>query len=91
MVNFDDTVTPKNPTLQVKFNKNYSSAFTHENPPLTISVAVNKIDWKTKKGYKYVPTNPPKNPAPLSQIEYIDFVPYACSYLKMTELPVCKD
>ncbi len=91
MVNFDDTVTTQNPTLQVKFNPNYSSAFSHSNPPLTISVAVNKIDWKSKKGFKYVPQNPPKNPAPLSKTEFIDFVPYACTYLKMTELPVCKD
>ena len=91
MVNFHDTVTTENATLKVKFNPNYTSAFSHSNPPVKILVAVNKIDWKTKKGYKYVATNPPKNPAPLSKIEYIDFVPYACTYLKMTELPVCKD
>ena len=49
LVNFHDTVTGQNPTLQVKFNPNYSSAFSHSNPPIKILVAVNKIDWKTKK------------------------------------------
>jgi hypothetical protein len=91
LVDFDDTVDTQNVPFEVKYNSEYVNAFSRTNPPITINVPVNKIEWGVKDGTSYICDDYPTNVAPTSTTFIREFVPYGCTYLRMTEIPVIKN
>ena len=91
MVDFDDTVDAQNVPFEVKFNNKYENAFSRTNPPITIKATLNKIKWGVKDGTSYICDDYPLSVAPTSATFIREFVPYGCTYLRMTEIPVIKN
>ena len=90
LVNFDDTVATQTVPFAVKFNKDYTNAFSRSNPPVTLCATISKINWGTKDGTTYLCNDYPTDLTPTSETFVRELVPYGCTYLRMTEMPVIK-
>ena len=62
--------------------------FSSENPPVVLKARVKKIAWGLEEGYTTVCAKQPQSRMPLSGEEEIEFYPYGCAKLRMTELPL---
>lgn len=60
--------------------------FDPQNVPSVVRVPVRKIDWALKEN-RYTPENPRGPVVPVSEIEYVDLVPYGSTTLRLTVLP----
>lgn len=65
--------------------------FSSQEPPITVTVPVRRIDWAFEDGYNNVAAKRPGDPAPIGEEELLEFYPYGCAKLRMTELPLCKN
>jgi len=61
--------------------------FSENAPPIYAEVPCRKIKWDKTRG---VLTETPADRTPLSGIEKVKFIPYGCSVLRVTVLPVVK-
>jgi len=59
--------------------------FSENDPPIYAEVKCRKITWETAGG---VLTAAPADRTPISGVEKIKFIPYGCSVLRVTALPV---
>ena len=64
--------------------------FSEEMPPVTVSALVSPIDWGLEDGYELVCAKTPGSKIALGDAEKIDLIPYGCTMLRMTELPIIK-
>ena len=62
--------------------------FSEGNPPVTIKVNMQQIDWGLKFPYRSVARKTPKSRKPVSVIQSLELYPYGCSRLRMTEMPI---
>lgn len=69
----------------------YHSAFSTTHPLCFIKAKVKKISWGFDKKYKYIAASTPHSTIPLSEEKTIEFIPYGCSQLRMSELPLLKE
>ncbi len=76
------------------FEVNYRSSgkipFSQDNPPVTIKVKMQKINWGLKLPYKSICRTTPESTEPVAEAEEIDLCPYGCAKLRMTEMPLLK-
>ena len=61
--------------------------FSSKNPPMVIKAKVKEIEWGLEDGYETVCAKVPESTAPISPEQEIELHPYACTKLRMTELP----
>ena len=77
-----------------QFTVNYSGLsavpFSSEAPALGIPVRVRRIEWDYADGYDTVAAAYPESSVSSGETETIEFVPYGCAKLRMTELPLTK-
>lgn len=64
--------------------------FSSAEPPVTVTVPVRRIDWAFEDGYESVAAKYPESISPIGEEELLEFYPYGCAKLRMTELPLCK-
>lgn len=62
--------------------------FSESDPPLTIDTGLSHIEWGPEDGFETVPARVPKNRRPLDAPQVRRLIPYGCTMLRMTELPV---
>ena len=62
--------------------------FSQSEPPVTIKVKMQQIDWGLKFPYRSVCRKTPKSRAAVSQVQEIELCPYGCARLRMTEMPL---
>ena len=74
-------------TEDIKFTENNIGeyVFCEDNPPVYAEVKCKKIKWDKVNG---VLTETPAERLPVSDTEKVKFVPYGCSILRVTVLPV---
>ena len=68
----------------------FTDAFSPETPPVAVEAEVCGIDWGLEPGQKYVCRETPAHRTPLSPPEKRTFIPYGCTDLRMTELPLVR-
>ena len=74
-------------TKDIKFTENTIGeyVFSENEPPIYAEVKCRKIKWDKIDG---VLAETPSDCTPLSEIETVKFVPYGCSILRVTVLPI---
>ena len=72
------------------FNGTGDIPFSESNPPVTVKATMKKINWGHRKMFRTVCAKIPKSTEPISDEIQIEFHPYGCSKLRMTEMPICK-
>jgi hypothetical protein len=87
MDGFNDTVVSENLPCEIIFNKNYANPFSREVPPIKIKLPLYTINWESVDGFKYIAKDCPTNTTPTGETVK-ELVPYGCTYLRMTELPI---
>lgn len=65
----------------------FAAPFTPEKPPVKLMVKVKEIEWDFNNGHCDAE---PKSRIPVSGEAYIDMIPYGCTNLRMTEIPLIK-
>lgn len=74
-------------TLKVQKKTVSSIPFSQNNPPITITTKMKKIDWGLEDGYESVCAKTPQSLIPVSDMEELSLIPYGCTKLRMTLLP----
>ena len=64
--------------------KDFTSPFNPETPPISITAEVVEIPWDFNNGHC---DRHPLSLTPVGDIEKIEFIPYGCTNLRMTEIP----
>ena len=64
--------------------------FSEENAPLKLKVKAYPIDWGYETGYTTVARATPKSRAPIGEEREVELIPYGCTTLRITELPIKK-
>ena len=77
-------------TFEVKFNGIGNIPFSQENPPVKIKSNMQQINWGFKFPYRSVARQTPKSTKSISEVQAIEFCPYGCAKLRMTEMPIIK-
>ena len=72
-------------TISITDNDVSEVPFSSANPPLYINVEVAEVDWSISNG---VCTEKPSSLNMRSQPQIKRFIPYGCTELRMTELPI---
>jgi len=73
-------------------NPDWNEPFSTENPPISITASMVEIDWGTKvdndDGTAAVCAEVPNSRTPIGESVMKRFIPYGCTNLRMTEMPV---
>lgn len=64
--------------------------FSEKQPPLTLQAEVCPISWGYETGYRTVAAKTPKSKKPMGEAKTVTLIPYGCTTLRMTELPMVK-
>ena len=64
--------------------------FSSVNPPITIKMKMQKIDWGLEDGYETVCAKVPLSREPVGEPVELSLYPYGCAKLRMTEMPLVK-
>ena len=65
----------------------FDAPFNTENPPITLTAELVEIEWGFNCGHC---DRLPKSTEPLSAIQKIKLIPYGCTNLRITEVPLVK-
>lgn len=76
--------------LTVHENEIGEYPFSNENPPIFIKTKAVEIDWGYEEGYNDVAAKVPHSRVPEGKPEEVTLIPYGCTNLRMTELPMVK-
>ena len=74
-----------------QFNGVGDVPFSAQHPPVSVTANVRKINWGHRFMFRTVCAKVPKSTEPISSPEPIPLIPYGCSKLRITELPLCKN
>lgn len=77
--------------FEVNYNTVGEYPFSGENPPVTVTANMQKINWGLKFPYRSIARKTPKSRDPLSETEKCELHPYGSAKLRMTEMPVLKN
>ncbi len=77
-------------SFEINFNGIGDIPFSQKNPPVAIKANMQQIDWGLKFPYKSIARKTPKSTKPISEVQKIELIPYGCSKLRMTEMPILK-
>ena len=74
-------------SFEVSFNGVGDIPFSQKNPPVTLKVNMQKINWGLKFPYRSIARKTPKSTNPISDVQKTLLCPYGCARLRMTEMP----
>ena len=72
------------------FSKLGDTPFSSQEPPLTLRAKCRRIDWDYEDGYYTVCSKVPDDTSPVDEPEELLLVPYGCTKLRITEMPLLK-
>ena len=75
---------------QAAFNLYQHLPFAPENAPLILRVPVRRINWGYETEYRMVARALPLSSMPIGPAETVEFIPYGCTDIRMTEIPVAE-
>lgn len=75
-------------TLSVTEGEVGDIPFSEKQAPVKVSVKVSPIDWGYAEGYTTVARATPARKTPLGEAREMELIPYGCTTLRVTELPV---
>ena len=61
-----------------------------ETAPISLEVPVRRINWGFEPGYKLIARREPMSAMPIGPVEKVKFIPYGCTNIRVTELPVAE-
>ena len=61
-----------------------------ETAPISLEVPVRRINWGFEPGYKLIARREPMSAMPIGPVEKVKFIPYGCTNIRLTELPVAE-
>ncbi len=61
--------------------------FSPDSAPISLSVPVVPINWGYAEEYGLVARETPISVSPVGEARYVEFIPYGCTDLRLTELP----
>ncbi len=64
--------------------------FAPENAPVTLEVPVYRINWGYESEYEMVARATPLSSMPVGPLTTAEFIPYGCTNIRLTELPLCE-
>lgn len=64
--------------------------FAPENAPSVLRVPVRRINWGYETEYRMVARALPLSSMPIGPAETVEFIPYGCTDIRMTEIPVAE-
>ena len=64
--------------------------FAPETAPVTLEVPMRRINWGFEPGYKLIARREPLSAMPIAPVEKVKFIPYGCTNIRLTELPVAE-
>ncbi len=76
-----------NDGFEIKINE-YSVPFSDEKPPISISAHMKEVKWELENGD--VCSELPDLTSVSEAIETVELIPYGCTTLRMTEMPILK-
>ena len=62
--------------------------FSESMPPVTVRARFRRISWGTEDGYPDVCAKIPESRIPYGETESLVMIPYGCTTLRMTEMPL---
>ncbi|HPE96002.1 MAG TPA: glycoside hydrolase family 127 protein, partial [Bacillota bacterium] len=62
--------------------------FSENKPPLTVKAKLRRIEWGFADGYTTVCAPYPMSRIPIGETEEMTLIPYGCTTLRMTEMPL---
>lgn len=62
--------------------------FAPDNPPVTLSGRLVPVEWKIKPGFRAICNPLPESNVPAGNPVAMELIPYGCTMLRMTELPL---
>ena len=74
--------------FEIQYNKIGNIPFSQDKPPVSITANMRQIDWGMKFPYRSIARKTPKSIKAVSENKKIKLIPYGCSRLRMTEMPV---
>lgn len=76
--------------VSVKINGVSDIPFSADNPPVVIKAKLQQIDWGYEERYDTVCAKTPISTEPISDENQMKLIPYGCTKLRITELPLLK-
>ena len=67
-----------------------TAVFDSEHPPVTITANLAPIDWGKEPGFAFVCAKMPKDRTPVGAPVTVKLIPYGCTDLRMTAMPMVK-
>ncbi|MBQ8370835.1 MAG: glycoside hydrolase family 127 protein [Clostridia bacterium] len=64
--------------------------FAPETAAISLEVPVRRINWGFEPGYKLIARREPMSAMPIGPVEKVKFIPYGCTNIRLTELPVAE-
>ena len=64
--------------------------FAPENAPVTLEVPVYRINWGYESEYRMIARATPLSAMPVGPLTTAEFIPYGCTNIRLTELPLCE-
>lgn len=64
--------------------------FAPENAPVTLEVPVYRINWGYESEYRMIARATPLSSMPVGPLTTAEFIPYGCTNIRLTELPLCE-
>ncbi|MBQ6874334.1 MAG: glycoside hydrolase family 127 protein [Clostridia bacterium] len=77
--------------FEISYNEIGETPFSQAEPPVTVKVKMQQINWGLKFPYRSIARKTPKSRVPVTEVQETELCPYGCARLRMTEMPVlCK-
>ncbi len=68
----------------------FYTPFSANKPPVTVKASLSRVNWEEEDGFKFIAEEKPASHKALSAPEQKELIPYGCTKLRMTEMPLCE-